>query len=170
MEANTQEVADVLLRLEEPFDEDEVRWVVAATSRDGRKGRVTPYANPRAYTDRLNEVLTASGWTRQYTVHTISPLTRLKKDQAIQTGKVLVTCTVTIAGIGSHSFLAHRRWKPVIRVAVRLGDHRGTSRASVRGGCHATPVRCRSARRLARRRRGNYRPGPLAGSCVGGKR
>src|SRR5215469_8765642 len=103
MEANTQEVADVLLRLEEPFDEDEVKWVVAATSRDGRKGRVTPYANPRAYTDRLNEVLTASGWTRQYTVHTISPVTRLKKDQAIQTGKVLVTCTVTIAGIGSHS-------------------------------------------------------------------
>jgi hypothetical protein len=103
MESNTQEVADVLLRLEEPFDEDEVKWVVAATSRDGRKGRVTPYANPRAYTDRLNEVLTASGWTRQYTVHTISPVTRLKKDKAVQTGKVLVTCTVTVAGIGSHS-------------------------------------------------------------------
>jgi hypothetical protein len=103
METNTQEIADVLLRLEEPFDKDEVKWLVAATSRDGRKGRVTPYANPRAYTDRLNEVLTASGWTRQYTVHTISPVTRLKKDKAIQTGKVLVTCTVTVAGIGSHS-------------------------------------------------------------------
>jgi hypothetical protein len=103
MEAKTQEIADELLRLEEPFDKDEVKWLVAATSRDGRKGRVTPYANPRAYTDRLNEVLTASGWTRQYTVHTISPVTRLKKDKAIQTGKVLVTCTVSIAGIGSHS-------------------------------------------------------------------
>src|SRR5579859_2026993 len=103
METNTQEIADVLLRLEEPFDKDEVKWLVAATSRDDRKGRVTPYANPRAYTDRLNEVLTASGWTRQYTVHTISPVTRLKKDKAIQTGKVLVTCTVTVAGIGSHS-------------------------------------------------------------------
>ncbi len=103
MERNTQEIADVLLRLEEPFDKDEVRWLVAATSRDGRKGRVTPYANPRAYTDRLNEVLTASGWTRQYAVHTISPVTRIKKDKMIQTGKVLVTCTVSIAGIGSHS-------------------------------------------------------------------
>ena len=103
METNTQEIADVLLRLEEPFDKDEVKWLVAATSRDGRKGRVTPYANPRAYTDRLNEVLTASGWTRQYTVHTISPVTRLKKDKTIQTGKVLVTCTVIIAGIGNHS-------------------------------------------------------------------
>ena len=70
---------------------------------DGRKGRVTPYADPRAYTDRLNEVVTASGWTRQYAVHTISPVVRLKRDKTIQTGKVLVTCTVTIAGIGSHS-------------------------------------------------------------------
>ena len=103
METNTQEIADVLLRLEEPFDQDEVKWLVAATSRDGRKGRVTPYASPRAYTDRLNDVLTASGWTRQYTVHTISPVTRLKKDKTLQSGKVLVTCTVTIAGIGSHS-------------------------------------------------------------------
>src|ERR1700733_13613548 len=103
MEANTQEIADVLLRLEEPFDKNEVKWLVAATSRDGRKGRVTPYANPRAYTDRLNEVLTASGWTRQYTVHTISPVTRLKKDKTIQTGKVLVTCTLIINGVGSHS-------------------------------------------------------------------
>jgi hypothetical protein len=31
------------------------------------------------------------------------PVTRLKKDKTIQTGKVLVTCTVSIAGIGSHS-------------------------------------------------------------------
>ena len=99
----SQKIAEVLLRLEEPFYEDEVKWLVAATSRDGSKGRVTPYANPRAYTDRLNEVVTASGWTRQYTVHTISPVTRLKKDKTIQTGKVLVTCTVTVAGIGSHS-------------------------------------------------------------------
>ena len=103
MEMKTQKIAGVLLRLEEPFDPNDVKWLVAATSRDGRKGRVTPYADPRAYTDRLNEVVTASGWTRQYAVHTISPVIRLKKDKTIQTGKVLVTCTVTIAGIGSHS-------------------------------------------------------------------
>ena len=99
----TQNNAEALLRLEEPFSPKDVKWLVAATSRDGRKGRVTPYADPRAYTDRLNKVVTASGWTRQYAVHTISPVIRLKKDKTIQTGKVLVTCTVTIAGIGSHS-------------------------------------------------------------------
>src|ERR1700757_879149 len=99
----TQNNAEALLRLEEPFSPKDVKWLVAAKSRGGTKGRVTPYADPRAYTDRLNEVVTASGWTRQYTVHTISPVIRLKKDKSIQTGKVLVTCTVTIAGVGSHS-------------------------------------------------------------------
>jgi hypothetical protein len=99
----TQTAAEALLRLEEPFASKDVKWLVAATTKDGRKGRVTPYADQRAYTDRLNQVVTASGWTRLYTVHTISPVTRLKKDKAIQTGKVLITCVVTITGIGTHS-------------------------------------------------------------------
>ena len=99
----TQNNAEALLRLEEPFSPKDVKWLVAATSRDGTKNRVTPYADPRAYTDRLNEVVTASGWTRQYAVHTISPVIRLKRDKTIQTGKVLMTCTLTIAGVGSHS-------------------------------------------------------------------
>lgn len=98
-----QTVADALLRLEEPFASNDVKWLVAATSRDGRKGRLTPYADPRAYTDRLNQIFTASGWTRQYSVHTVSPVTRVKRDKAIQSGKVLVTCEVSIPGIGAHS-------------------------------------------------------------------
>jgi hypothetical protein len=95
--------AAALVRLEEPFASKDVKWLIAATSRDGRKGRVTPYADPRAYTDRLNQIFTASGWTREYTVHTVSPITRLKKDKSIQTGKVLVTCVVSIPGVGTHS-------------------------------------------------------------------
>jgi hypothetical protein len=98
-----QKAAEALLRLEEPFASKDVKWLVAATSRDGRKGRVTPYADPRAYTDRLNQIFTASGWTRQYNVHTISPVTRVKREKAIQTGKVLVTCVVSIQGIGTHT-------------------------------------------------------------------
>jgi hypothetical protein len=100
---STQTTTDILARLEEPFASKDVKWLVAATSRDNRKGRVTPYADPRAYTDRLNEVVTPSGWTREYTVHTVSPITRMKKDKAIQSGKVLVTCVVTIPGIATHS-------------------------------------------------------------------
>ena len=98
-----QTAAEALARLEEPFASKDVKWLVAATSRDGRKGRVTPYADPRAYTDRLNLVFTASGWTREYTVQTLAPITRLKNDKPIQTGKVLVTCVVSIPGVGTHS-------------------------------------------------------------------
>ncbi len=99
----SQTASEAILRLEEPFASKEVKWIVKATSRDGRKGRVVPYADPRAYTDRLNQVFTASGWTRQYTVHTVSPITRVKKDKQIQTGKVMVTCVVSITGFGSHT-------------------------------------------------------------------
>jgi hypothetical protein len=87
----TQTAREALLRLEDPFASKDVKWLVAATTRDGRKGRVTPYADPRAYTDRLNEVVTACGWTRQYSVHTIYPVTRIKGDTRIPSGKVLVT-------------------------------------------------------------------------------
>lgn len=59
---NSLNAANALTRLEEPFASKDVKWLVAATSRDGRKGRVMPYADPRAYTDRLNEILIASGW------------------------------------------------------------------------------------------------------------
>ncbi|HEY2471650.1 MAG TPA: Rad52/Rad22 family DNA repair protein [Terracidiphilus sp.] len=100
---NSLPVAEVLARLGEPFASKDVKWLVAATSRDGRKGRVTPYADPRAYTDRLNNVFTASGWTRHYEVHTVSSITRMKGDKPIQTGKVFVTCVLTIPGVGSHS-------------------------------------------------------------------
>lgn len=100
---NSLTAAEALVRLEQPFASKDVKWLVAATSRDGRKGRVTPYADPRAYTDRLNQIFTASGWTREYAVHTVSPITRMKKDKPIQTGKVLVTCVVSIPGVGTHS-------------------------------------------------------------------
>ena len=108
---NTQTTAKALLRLEEPFASNEVKWLVAATSRDGRKGRVTPYADPRAYTDRLNEVVTPSGWTREYKVHTVSPITRIKKEKPIQTGKVLVICVVTIPWCRQ----PQRKWRRVGR-------------------------------------------------------
>lgn len=100
---NSLTAAEALARLEEPFASKDVKWLIAATSRDGRKGRVTPYSDPRAYTDRLNQIFTAGGWTRHYEVHSVSPITRMKGDKPIQTGKVFVTCVLTIPGVGSHS-------------------------------------------------------------------
>ncbi len=48
-------------------------------------------------------VTTPTGWTRIYEVFTVSAVTRMKKDKLIQTGKVLVTCTLTITGLGCHT-------------------------------------------------------------------
>lgn len=60
-----------------------------------------PYADQRAYTDRLNTLVTPAGWTRRYTIHTSANFER-SKDQKI-VAKVLVTCELTIFGLGSHS-------------------------------------------------------------------
>jgi hypothetical protein len=73
------------------------------TTNDSKRGQIVPYADSRAYTDRLNALFTPQGWTREYKVETMSNITRVKKGESIVSGKVLVTCTVTILGIGSHS-------------------------------------------------------------------
>jgi hypothetical protein len=90
-------------QLAEPFDPSEIKWRVTHTNREGNRGAVIAFADPRAYTDRLNQVFTPTGWTRTYDVSTVSSVTRMKKDKLIQTGKVLVTCTLTITGLGCHA-------------------------------------------------------------------
>ena len=90
-------------QLEDPFDPSEIKWRVTHATRDGSRGAVIAFADPRAYSDRLNQIFTPSGWTRTYEVSAVSSVTRMKKDKLIQTGKVLVTCTVTIAGLGTHA-------------------------------------------------------------------
>jgi hypothetical protein len=97
------ELNALFAQLTEPFDPSEIKWRVTHTTRDGSRGAVIAFADPRAYSDRLNHVFTPSGWTRTYEVNTVSSVTRMKKDKLIQTGKVLVTCTVTIAGLGTHA-------------------------------------------------------------------
>src|SRR5665811_893345 len=96
-------VSKLLPELEVPFSPDQVRWRVTNTTNDKRRGQIVPYADCRAYTDRLNALFTPQGWTRDYKVETMTNITRVKKGESIVSGKVLVTCTVTILGIGSHS-------------------------------------------------------------------
>lgn len=93
---------DVFIELAEPFNSAEIKWRVTHTSRDGSRGAIIAFADPRAYTDRLNQLFTPTGWTRNYDVSTVSAVTRVRKDKLIQTGKVLVTCTLTIHGLGCH--------------------------------------------------------------------
>jgi hypothetical protein len=97
------EVTKLLAEMEVPFPAHQVQWRVTNTSNDKRRGQIVPYADPRAYTDRLNALFTPQGWTRNYRVETMNNITRVKKGESIVSGKVLVTCTVTINGLGEHS-------------------------------------------------------------------
>jgi hypothetical protein len=90
-------------QLETPFDPAQIKWRVMRTSADGRSGVILPFADPRAYTDRLNELFTPSGWTREYTISTVPSLTRVDRGKVIVTSKVLVATAVTITRLGSHT-------------------------------------------------------------------
>lgn len=88
-----QETIKVLLEaLQIPFDPSLVKWRATETQRmRGRlHGFVLPYADPRAYKDRLNLLLTPVGWTDKYAITTTAT-------------KVLVTCELNIQKLGFHS-------------------------------------------------------------------
>jgi hypothetical protein len=96
-----EEQGAILAQLGAPFSTNEIKWRVTRASKDKKRGAVIPFADQRAYTDRLNKVVTPSGWTREYFVTTVSNISRsLGPERTIQTGKILVTCIVTIPGVG----------------------------------------------------------------------
>jgi hypothetical protein len=98
-----EKVKEFVAALEVPFDPLQIEWRVMKTTKNGQpvRGQVVPYADQRAYTDRLNALFTPAGWTRRYTIQTSASFER-SKDQKI-VAKVLVTCEVTVFGLGSHS-------------------------------------------------------------------
>ncbi len=100
---SAEKVKEVVAALEVPFPPSLIAWRVTNTTKNQQpaRGQVVPYADQRAYTDRLNALFTPAGWTRRYTIHTSANFER-SKDQKI-VAKVLVTCELTIFGLGSHS-------------------------------------------------------------------
>ena len=96
-----EEIRRYSAELDVPFDPRVVEWRVTNSSQDRTRGQVIPYADQRAYSDRLNALFTPAGWTRRYTIHTSANFER-SKDQKI-VAKALVTCELTIFGLGSHS-------------------------------------------------------------------
>jgi hypothetical protein len=96
-----EKIRQFVSELEIPFAESSIDWRVTNTSKEGQRGQVVPYANARAYTDRLNSLFTPAGWTRRYTVNTSASFERAKDKKIV--AKVLVTCELTIFGVGSHS-------------------------------------------------------------------
>ena len=65
------------------------------------------YADPRAYTDRLNDLFTPSGWTRDYSVQLVQNFERKERGSAERTitAKIVVTCKVTLYGFATHTGL-----------------------------------------------------------------
>jgi len=95
-----EELNQVLRALAVPFDVAQVQWRVTEWSDDGKCGLMMPYADPRAYSDRLNDLVTPAGWSRKYAVQASAPVQRSNRRPA---AKILVTCEVTIACIGTNS-------------------------------------------------------------------
>jgi hypothetical protein len=78
-------------------------------SRNGQRfrGQMLAYADPRAYTDRLNDLFTPSGWTRDYSVQLVQNFERKERGSAERTitAKIVVTCKVTLYGFATHTGL-----------------------------------------------------------------
>jgi hypothetical protein len=99
--------------LEVPFNPGDIKWRVTNTatvgSRNGPvlRGQVLAYADPRAYTDRLNEVFGPGGWTRDYNVQVAQNFERRERGASERTitAKIVVTCKLTIHGFGVHTGL-----------------------------------------------------------------
>jgi hypothetical protein len=110
---NAERMKELVVALEEPFDPTEIKWRVTNTTQVGGRngprfrGQMLAYADPRAYTDRLNELFTPAGWTRDYTVQLVQNFERKARGSTERTitAKIVVTCKVTIHGFGAHTGL-----------------------------------------------------------------
>jgi hypothetical protein len=106
-------VQELVAALEEPFDSSEIKWRVTNTCKVGGpkgprdRGQMLAYADPRAYTDRLNDLCTPSGWTREYNVQMVQNFERKERGATERTitAKIVVTCRVIIYGFGTHTGL-----------------------------------------------------------------
>jgi hypothetical protein len=76
---------EILARLSEPFDRDDIKWKPQLVRGEGDKCKamVVAHADPRAYIDRLNVIVGPTNWTSSYIVWTTGD-------------KIIVEATVTI--------------------------------------------------------------------------
>ena len=118
---NAAKIKELIANLEVPFHPSVIEWRVTNTSKGGSpRGQVMPYADQRAYTDRLNALFTPAGWTRRYAVHTSANFERSKDQKVV--AKVLVTCELTIFGLG-HT-LRLEKSGPTTIMQAQLRKHR----------------------------------------------
>src|ERR1035437_8832652 len=112
-EFTPERAQELVAALEDPFDPSEIKWRVTNTCKVGGpkgprdRGQMLAYADPRAYTDRLNDLFAPSGWTRDYNVQMVQNFERKERGATERTitAKIVVTSKVTIYGLGPHAGL-----------------------------------------------------------------
>jgi len=104
-------VKTIMDQLAEPFDPSCIYWKPQATNQNKTQAIAAAYADPRAYSDRLNEVLGPDKWSVNYSVNTIAPIAGTPdkdgkldwRNKFIYKGKVLVVATLILEGAGQNS-------------------------------------------------------------------
>jgi hypothetical protein len=94
--------AEVLAQLCDPFPANEVLWRSVRLTKDKVSGEMAAYAKKRTYRDRLNQLFGTSGWTATFSLQPVLHIPRTKGNQTISTGKLAMTCTLSIDGFGTH--------------------------------------------------------------------
>ena len=97
----SQKRLKILDELAVPFDPAIIQWRIVETTKivGKQRGRVLPYADKTAYIERLNWLLTPLGWSSNVSVHTAA----VNPGERGRSAKVVVACSVTIHGLGTHS-------------------------------------------------------------------
>ena len=99
-----QQRETLIAQLKEPFHPREVHWrVLRKQKNNDKRGEVVAYVKSSAYRERLTSLFTISGWTSHCEILMTGDISRQKGNVNLTTGKVMVACTVTIHGFGTHS-------------------------------------------------------------------
>lgn len=106
-----EQIQHILTLLREPFDEEAIKWkpqMISYKDKDNPKGQAAAYADPRAYSDRLNEVVGPDGWFELCTVAYSVPFPkkmskRNEEEKYVDVIKMTATVGVGIIGLGFHT-------------------------------------------------------------------
>jgi hypothetical protein len=106
---------EVAERLNQPFDPADIKWKPQTVDYKKKTALAVAHADPRAYIDRLNEVLGTDGWTKR--VHHVVSYDAPKfvkgkaaykerpatEDKVVEGCKLGMVIEVEVFGIGSHT-------------------------------------------------------------------
>jgi hypothetical protein len=105
---NPEELKTLRSLLEEPFDEEDVKWKpqqISYKDKENPKGQAASYADARVYSDRLNEVVGVHNWFQIVSSIVTNPFPKKvskwgEDEKYVDMAKIVTTVSVGIIGIG----------------------------------------------------------------------